>query len=97
MSGYTVNTGDLNKVASALNSASSEVARLQWVLSGQAHAPTSSSVIGSAGTASKYTAVLQEWTRNLGAIVTSLESMSKAMSATASVYEQTETNNTVKP
>lgn len=97
MTGYSVNTGDLNGIAAAFNSASSDVTHLKQVFSGQAQGPTSSSVIGDASTASKYATALDSWIRNLGAIATSLESLAKAVSATASVYGQTESGNTVKP
>jgi uncharacterized protein YukE len=93
---FSVNTADLDDISGAFNSASSDVTHLRAVLASGAVGPESVSVIGSSTAASQYTRVLQEWTHNLDQLASSLETMAHKVSAAASVYAQTEANNTVQ-
>ena len=93
---FSVNTADLEGISAAFSSAGSDVTHLRAVLVSGAGAPESASVIGSGTAASEYARVLQEWTHNLDQLASSLETMSRKVSAAASVYGQTETNNTVQ-
>lgn len=93
---FSVNPSDLDNISTAFGSASSEVAHLRGVLASGAAAPESASVSGSHAAASAYARVLQEWTRNLDQLTSSLDTMAHKTSAAASVYAQTEANNTVQ-
>jgi WXG100 family type VII secretion target len=92
---YSVDTSDLEAMATTFASASAQVAALGAMLAAGASAPDSASVIGSA--APKYSRILDDWNRNMEQIGSSLETLSKLMAAAASAYAQTETDNTVEP
>ena len=66
------------------------------MLASGAAAPEATPVSGSQAAASAYARVLQEWTRNLDQLASSLDTMARKTSAAASVYTQTEANNTVQ-
>lgn len=94
---YSVNTADLDAVDAVFSSASTDVAQLRAALASGAGGPEASSVIGSAQAAGEYSRAFQEWTSNLDQLASSLDTMSRKVSAAAAAYAQTETANTVPP
>jgi uncharacterized protein YukE len=96
MADFTVDTGDLGSLAQVFASASTDASGIASTFRSGAGGLTGGDALGEQQLVAQYGQAFDQWAHNLDQIASSMEQLSRALSAARTLYEVAEKHATVR-